>query len=300
MAVGEANTGKTTLLKALFEPDAEPTPGEMLPPPPKTVLVVPRQVSIEEHGVSFKLNIIDTPGFGDGERALFFLSIGSSHISSMLCKCRTNPLLSKTIVVGSRPISCSNQLLPSLPVHAMTLLSSSFLPLPTSLLHLLSSTLAPLHLSGVNNAGCWEQIVEYIETTFVDYLRDESSANRNELVDRRVYVTSDGLLSSLLRPSILPLITHESCSLLYHTMILAFTHRFFAPVSIISIITSSHLCCLRTLSRTHVATRTPIHVKHAFQHMQKTGIYYVRGCARVRVYTYSNVKAPPSIQPPLV
>eukprot|EP00729_Bicosta_minor_P011143 gene11143-29773_t len=105
MAVGEANTGKTTLLKALFEPDAEPTPGEMLPPPPKTVLVVPRQVSIEEHGVSFKLNIIDTPGFGDG----------------------------------------------------------------------------------VNNAGCWEQIVEYIETTFVDYLRDESSANRNELVDRRVH-----------------------------------------------------------------------------------------------------------------
>ena len=62
MAVGEANTGKTTLLQALFEPDNDPVTGSTMAAPPKTVQVVPRQVSIAEHGVSLRLNIIDTPG----------------------------------------------------------------------------------------------------------------------------------------------------------------------------------------------------------------------------------------------
>lgn len=66
MVCGEANLGKSTLLQTLFSPEGQPLGEKVaLKAAPQTLTVQPRTIEINEHGISFKLNIIDTPGFGD-------------------------------------------------------------------------------------------------------------------------------------------------------------------------------------------------------------------------------------------
>ncbi|KAJ7082878.1 Septin-domain-containing protein [Mycena belliarum] len=67
MVVGESGLGKSTLVNTLFN-SAIYTAREVLHPAaerPKTVAIENIHVDIEENGVRLRLNVVDTPGFGD-------------------------------------------------------------------------------------------------------------------------------------------------------------------------------------------------------------------------------------------
>ncbi|KAJ7690064.1 Septin-domain-containing protein [Mycena rosella] len=67
MVVGESGLGKTTLINTLFNSTIY-MPREPLHPAqdrPKTVAIENIQADIEENGVQLRLNVVDTPGFGD-------------------------------------------------------------------------------------------------------------------------------------------------------------------------------------------------------------------------------------------
>ncbi|PWN54147.1 putative cell division control protein CDC3 [Violaceomyces palustris] len=67
MVVGESGLGKSTLINTLFNTTLYPRK-EPLPPHqerPKTVAIESISADIEENGVRLRLNVVDTPGFGD-------------------------------------------------------------------------------------------------------------------------------------------------------------------------------------------------------------------------------------------
>ncbi|KAJ7760652.1 putative cell division control protein CDC3 [Mycena maculata] len=67
MVVGESGLGKSTLINTLFN-STVCAPREPLHPAaerPKTVAVENIEADIEENGVRLRLNVVDTPGFGD-------------------------------------------------------------------------------------------------------------------------------------------------------------------------------------------------------------------------------------------
>lgn len=67
MVVGESGLGKSTLINTLFATPIRPKKAH--PPPgsevPSTVAVESTSADIEENGVRLRLNVVDTPGFGD-------------------------------------------------------------------------------------------------------------------------------------------------------------------------------------------------------------------------------------------
>ncbi|KAJ1033871.1 hypothetical protein NDA16_000079 [Ustilago loliicola] len=67
MVVGESGLGKSTLINTLFNTTLYPR--KEVPPPhqerPKTVSIESISSDIEENGVRLRLNVVDTPGFGD-------------------------------------------------------------------------------------------------------------------------------------------------------------------------------------------------------------------------------------------
>ncbi|KAJ7510541.1 Septin [Mycena galericulata] len=67
MVVGESGLGKSTLINTLFN-STVCMPREPLHPAaerPKTVAIENIEADIEENGVRLRLNVVDTPGFGD-------------------------------------------------------------------------------------------------------------------------------------------------------------------------------------------------------------------------------------------
>lgn len=71
MVVGESGLGKSTLINSLFLADLyknrQVTPVEERSE--KTTRIEKKTLDIEEKGVRLRLNVIDTPGFGDGVNA---------------------------------------------------------------------------------------------------------------------------------------------------------------------------------------------------------------------------------------
>lgn len=71
MVVGESGLGKSTLINSLFLADLyknrQVTPVEERTE--KTTRIEKKTLDIEEKGVRLRLNVIDTPGFGDGLNA---------------------------------------------------------------------------------------------------------------------------------------------------------------------------------------------------------------------------------------
>jgi septin family protein len=71
MVVGESGLGKSTLIDSLFLTDLYKdrvfTPVEERCQ--KTTKIEKKTLDIEEKGVRLRLNIVDTPGFGDGTSA---------------------------------------------------------------------------------------------------------------------------------------------------------------------------------------------------------------------------------------
>lgn len=71
MVVGESGLGKSTLINSLFLADLyknrQVTPVEERCE--KTTRIEKKTLDIEEKGVRLRLNVIDTPGFGDGVNA---------------------------------------------------------------------------------------------------------------------------------------------------------------------------------------------------------------------------------------
>ncbi|KAJ3204557.1 hypothetical protein HK099_001090, partial [Clydaea vesicula] len=67
MVVGESGLGKSTLVNTLFNASLYPNKENREPTldSPKTVEIQTISADIEENGVKLKLNVIDTPGFGD-------------------------------------------------------------------------------------------------------------------------------------------------------------------------------------------------------------------------------------------
>jgi septin 4 len=71
MVVGESGLGKSTLINSLFLADLyknrQVTPVEERSE--KTTRIEKKTLDIEEKGVRLRLNVVDTPGFGDGINA---------------------------------------------------------------------------------------------------------------------------------------------------------------------------------------------------------------------------------------
>ena len=66
MVVGETGLGKSTLINTLFNTNLVPSGEERsVEEPAKTVSIETISADIEENEVRLRLNIIDTPGFGD-------------------------------------------------------------------------------------------------------------------------------------------------------------------------------------------------------------------------------------------
>ncbi|GAA6070883.1 septin-5-like isoform X3, partial [Tachysurus ichikawai] len=67
MVVGESGLGKSTLINSLFQTDLykDRTFDEAEGKTTKTVTITKKRVGIVEKGVKLRLNIVDTPGFGD-------------------------------------------------------------------------------------------------------------------------------------------------------------------------------------------------------------------------------------------
>ena len=67
MVVGESGLGKSTLVNSMFLTDIYTSrEAELCPTAEKTVKVETHHVVLEEGGVKLSLNVVDTPGFGDG------------------------------------------------------------------------------------------------------------------------------------------------------------------------------------------------------------------------------------------
>ena len=66
MVVGESGLGKSTLVNSMFLTDIYASNLPVISPSEKTVKVETHHVVLEEGGVKLSLNIVDTPGFGDG------------------------------------------------------------------------------------------------------------------------------------------------------------------------------------------------------------------------------------------
>ena len=66
MVVGESGLGKSTLVNSMFLTDIYASKENVICPSEKTVKVETHHVVLEEGGVKLSLNIVDTPGFGDG------------------------------------------------------------------------------------------------------------------------------------------------------------------------------------------------------------------------------------------
>ncbi|KAM3582157.1 Cell division control protein 3 [Umbelopsis sp. WA50703] len=67
MVVGESGLGKSTLINTLFNTQLYPGKYNDEAPiePPKTVEIQSITADLEENGVKLRLNVVDTPGFGD-------------------------------------------------------------------------------------------------------------------------------------------------------------------------------------------------------------------------------------------
>ncbi|KAK9722718.1 Septin-6, variant 2 [Basidiobolus ranarum] len=65
MVVGETGLGKTTFMNTLFNTDLTEEITHEYPQNNKTVTITPTAYDLEEDGVSLRLTVIDTPGFGD-------------------------------------------------------------------------------------------------------------------------------------------------------------------------------------------------------------------------------------------
>jgi septin 7 len=67
ISLGESGLGKSTLVNTLFS--TELYPNKVVAEPshetPKTVDIQSITADIEENGVRLRLNVVDTPGFGD-------------------------------------------------------------------------------------------------------------------------------------------------------------------------------------------------------------------------------------------
>ena len=66
MVVGESGLGKSTLVNSMFLTDIYASKENVICPSEKTVKVETHHVVLEEGGVKLSLNVVDTPGFGDG------------------------------------------------------------------------------------------------------------------------------------------------------------------------------------------------------------------------------------------
>eukprot|EP00090_Calanus_glacialis_P024427 TRINITY_DN37948_c0_g1_i9.p1 TRINITY_DN37948_c0_g1~~TRINITY_DN37948_c0_g1_i9.p1 ORF type:complete len:683 (-),score=230.28 TRINITY_DN37948_c0_g1_i9:149-2197(-) len=66
MVVGESGLGKSTLVNSMFLTDIYSSKENQTCPVGRTVKVENHHVVLEEGGVKLSLNVVDTPGFGDG------------------------------------------------------------------------------------------------------------------------------------------------------------------------------------------------------------------------------------------
>ncbi|TWW75066.1 LIM domain kinase 1 [Takifugu flavidus] len=152
MVAGESGLGKSTLVNSLFLTDLYkdrkvPSAQDRIN---QTVKIIKHTVGIEEKGIRLRLNIIDTPGFGD--------AINNT-------KWWAHPYVPCLLMATVQPQELGLKIIP---------INSRFSRF-VALTKILCLTIS------------WQSIEDYIDQQFEQYFRDESGLNRRNIQDNRVH-----------------------------------------------------------------------------------------------------------------
>ncbi|VDM05672.1 unnamed protein product [Schistocephalus solidus] len=149
MVVGETGLGKSTFINSLFLTDIYnvENPGPSF------------KAKHTENGVSLKLTVIDTPGFGD--------SVNNSEC--------WQPILNFIDARFDEYLAAEGRV------------SRNSVSIPDKRVHACLYFIAPT--DSVNNSECWQPILNFIDARFDEYLAAEGRVSRNSvsIPDKRVH-----------------------------------------------------------------------------------------------------------------